>query len=181
VLRTRPLLVIFVLAIGTTLAMSAEAEKSVHIDGAVSTPSDWTPTHLKEQFAAELKQIHYTSRGQEHTSTCVALLSVLRSAGVQTDLKMDPTADPKTKNIPLHLNVIVRGNDGYTVAFSLAELLPQFANEQVWLALDVDGNALDDRSAPAKLIVPDDKIPARWVRSIATISVLDSAAATTQP
>jgi hypothetical protein len=172
---------IFALAISTNLALSAEPEKSVHIDGAVSNPSDWTTAHLKEQFASELKQIQYTSKGQQHTSICVALLSVLKAAGAQTDLKMDPTADPKTKNIPLRLAVVVRGNDGYTVVLSLAELLPQIRNEEAWLALDADGNALSDRDGPAKLIVPSDKKPGRSVHGIATISVLDLASATTEP
>lgn len=90
---------------------------------------------------------------------------------------MDPAADPKDKNFPLRLVVVVTGRDGYVAAFSLAELLTDVGNTDAWLALDLDGKPLPQAHGPAKLIVPADQKPARWVRGIGTIWILDGAAA----
>jgi hypothetical protein len=150
----------------------------VHVGGAIPKASDWTAGQLKAQFAAEIKPITYAGKGESHTCNCVPLLSLLKAAGVQTELKMDPAADPKTKNRPLRLAVVVRGRDGYAALFSLAELLPAIGNRSAWLALDIDGGELPARDGPVKLIVPQDSKPGRWVHEIATITILDAPAAT---
>jgi len=158
---------------------AAQADNAIRVAGDVSSPTDWTADQLKQQFAGEIKQIHFTSKGQPHVSDCVALLSLLKAAGAPTDFKMTPGADPKTKNLPLRLVVVVAGRDGYAVTFSLAELLPQFGNKDVWLALDIDGNPLVEHDGPARLIVPDDVKPGRWVYAVTSVTVIDTS--TTQP
>ena len=101
------------------------------------------------------------------------MVALLKSAGVSTDLKEDPKADPKTKNAALRIVIIVRGTDGYTVALSLADILPAVGNRPAWLILDADGAPLRANESPAKLILPSDAKPGRWVRGIASISVVD--------
>ncbi len=135
--------------------------------------SDWTADQLQDHFKIEIQSIDYALHGTKHTAHALPLLALLKSAGLITDLKMDPKADPKTKNLPLREIVIIRGRDGYTVAFSLAELLPAIGNHPAWLALDADSKALPDAETPARLIAPDDSLPGRWVRGIAEISVVD--------
>ena len=104
-------------------AVSALADSpAVHISVASTQPSDWTADQLKTQFASQIKSIDYESHGQKHTSNAIPLLAVLKAADVGTDLKMDPKADPKTKNAALRMIVVVRGSDGYTVSISLAEV-----------------------------------------------------------
>jgi DMSO/TMAO reductase YedYZ molybdopterin-dependent catalytic subunit len=164
-----------------TAAYSAEPEGVVHIGGDVSKPGDWTVSRIRAELASEIKSVQYSSRGQQHTSNCVPLLSVLNASGIQTELKMDPKADPKTKNFELRLVVVIEGHDGYVVAFSLAELLAGVGNRHVWIALDMDGQPLTARDAPMRLIVPDDEKPARWVHAVETITAFDGAAATTRP
>jgi len=166
---------LFILAVVLSFfAASAFADPAViHISGAVAQPSDWTTDQLKTQFASQIKSIEYQSHGQKHTADAVPLLALLKSAGVAIDLKEDPKADPKTKNAALRLVVIVRGTDGYTVALSLADILPEIGNREAWLALDVDGAPLHANESPAKLVLPADVKPGRWVRGIASISVLD--------
>jgi hypothetical protein len=153
----------------------------IHISGAIAQPSDWTADQLKTQFASQIQSIDYQSHGQKHTANAIPLLALLKSAGVATDLKEDPKADPKTKNAGLRLVVIVRGTDGYTVALSLADILPAIGNQPAWLALDVDGAPLHANESPAKLILPTDAKPGRWVRGIASISVLDVNTLAPQP
>jgi hypothetical protein len=161
-------------AILSLFAASAFADPAaIHISGAVAQPSDWMANQLKTQFASQIKSIEYQSHGQKHTSNAVPLLALLKSAGVAVDLKEDPKADPKTKNAALRLIVIVRGTDGYTVALSLADILPDIGNGQAWLALDADGAPLRANETPAKLVLPSDVKPGRWVRGIASISVVD--------
>ena len=82
--------------------------------------------------------IEYETHGHKHVAHAVPLLGVLQAAGIDAKLKMDPKADPKTKNYPLRLSVVVKGNDGYTATFALAELLPEIGDRPVWIALDAD-------------------------------------------
>ena len=109
------------------------------------------------------------------------LLSLLKAAGVQTQLKNDPKAEAKTKHFELRYAVVVQGRDGYVAAFSLAELQPDLGNRHVWLALDADGQPLPASEGPMKLIAMDDGKPARWVHAVQSISLVNVAAATTAP
>src|SRR5215469_14060392 len=152
--------------LGGGVLTAAEPQNVIHVDGAVAKPGDWTAARIANDLATELRPLHYESRGRKHVSKCVPLLALLKAAGVQTTLKMDPSADPKTKNMPVRLVVIVIAQDGYAAAFSLAEMLPELGRRDVWLALDVDGNPLSESDGPARLIVPGDQKPARWVRGI---------------
>src|ERR1700722_10756507 len=153
-------------------AFSADSVPAVHVDGAVTQPSDWTVARLHDELSAQIKPIKYTSGGKPHTSNCVPLTALLKAAGVSIDLKMG--GDPKTKNAQLREVVIITGRDGYAVDFSLAELLPDIGNRAVWLALDMDGQPLPAADGPVKVIVPDDAKPGRWVRELASISVINT-------
>ncbi len=158
-------------------ALSDEAPAAIHVAGAIAKPSDWTVSALKKQFAAQIKPVEYSSRGSQHTCNCVPLLAVLTEAGVATTLKMDPKADPKLKNHPLRMIIVVQARDGYAAAFSLAELMPNVGNRAAWLALDMDGSDLSERDGPIKLIVPEDAMPGRSVRGVGSIVVVDGVAA----
>ncbi len=50
--------------------------------------------------------------------------------------------------------------------FSLAEVDPSFHAGDVLVADTMDGKALDARSGPWKLVVTEDKRPARGVRNL---------------
>lgn len=169
------------------IALYARAEEpsppKVQITGDVRTPLEFEVSAFKTKFAGDLQKVKYTSKGQVHEATCVPLLKVLEAAGVETAIKMDPKLDPKTKHRPLRLAIQVEARDGYGVVLSLAEILPMAGNHPAYLALDEDGAALPGALAPAKLIVPDDATPARAVRGVVAIRVVDlaSKAATTRP
>ena len=45
----------------------------------------------------------------------------------------------------------------------------------MWIALDRDDEPLAERSAPVELIAPADAKPGRWVRGVASITVVDPA------
>jgi DMSO/TMAO reductase YedYZ molybdopterin-dependent catalytic subunit len=153
----------------------------VDVVGAVSNPGSWTVERIKSKLADQIRPVEFISHGDKHTASAVPLLAVLKASGLAPDLKMDPKADPKTKNLPLRMVVVVQGSDGYTVAFSLAELLGDIGAKDVWVCLDTDGKPLPDHDGPVRLIVPSDAMPGRWVHAVAKITVIDPTAPTTRP
>lgn len=176
----------FIVSLLALLALSASAlaqpgPDTLSVTGAVSKPTDWTADQLKTQFASDLKSITFTSHDTPHTANAIPLFSLLKAAGAPTDLTMTPKTDPKTKNFPLRFFVLIQGRDGYTAGFSLAELLPDIGHEEAWLALDLDGKPLSESDGPARLIVPSDAKPARWVHEVRTITLVNGVAPTTQP
>lgn len=163
------------IALAAAPATASFADTAVHVGGVVSSPASFTVDQLKRQFAASLAQVHYTLKGKDHVSTCVALLDIIKASGGQTAVKEDPTADPKTKNMPLRSAVVVQGSDGYSVVLSLPELMPAFGNEKAYLAIDEDGLPIMDREGPVRLIIPADSKPGRWVRGVSSVSIVDMA------
>ena len=146
---------------------------TVTVAGAVAHPLAWSAEDVRSNLAAAVTAIQYESHGHKHSAHAVPLLAMLQAAGLGTTLKMDPKADPRAKNGPLRLAVVVRGRDGYAATFALAELLPDIGDRPVWVALDVDGQPLAERAAPVELIAPADNKPGRWVRGVASITVVD--------
>jgi len=68
--------------------------------------------------------------------------------------------------------VLVEAADGYRVVFSLAEVDPGIQDSNVLVADKVDGQALDSKVGPLRLVAPLDKRPARWVRMVQSIRVI---------
>ncbi|WP_233511221.1 molybdopterin-dependent oxidoreductase [Dyella psychrodurans] len=99
----------------------------------------------------------------------VALEDILRKANVPSGEQLRGKA--------MTTLVRITASDHYQVVFTLAELDPMLGNTQVILADTQDGHPLN-KGGPFRLIVPGDKRPARWIRSVATIEVAQSAAPT---
>lgn len=178
---TRIAAVLLIASLFAAAARADDAPPSVAVGGVVDHPGDWTVDKIKHDLAGDVKRVTFTSHGASHQSDCVPLLALLNAAGAHLDFKMDPKADPKTKNYPLRLTILVKGSDGYTVSFALAELLPAFGAKDVWVALDLDGQPLADKDQPVRLIVPSDQKPGRWVHGVSQIEVVDPTAPATQP
>ncbi len=68
--------------------------------------------------------------------------------------------------VALAAYIVASGADGYAAVFSLAEVDPSFHPGDVLVADTMDGKALDARSGPLKLVVTEDKRPARGVRNL---------------
>jgi DMSO/TMAO reductase YedYZ molybdopterin-dependent catalytic subunit len=69
--------------------------------------------------------------------------------------------------------VLAEGADGYSVTFSLAELDADFQDSEVIVADTLDGKPLDEKLGPLRLVAPHDKRPARWVRMLRSIQVVN--------
>jgi hypothetical protein len=68
--------------------------------------------------------------------------------------------------------LLVEAPDGYRVVFALPELDPAFTDKQVLLAFLKDGKGLDDKEGPYRIVVPDEKRMARWVRQVTTLKIV---------
>ena len=73
--------------------------------------------------------------------------------------------------------VIVHARDGYAVLFSLGEVDAALGNDGAIIATRCEGKPLTDKDGPYRLIVPNDKRPARSVRQMATIELVGGAIA----
>jgi DMSO/TMAO reductase YedYZ molybdopterin-dependent catalytic subunit len=156
------------LLICLSAALGADRPDAVTIGGNVSHSQSWTTAELSTDFAKQAQTIQYTSKSGKHSALAVPIMALIDAAG--------PKFDPKIKNHVLRFDVVVEGRDGYTANFALPELMSDFGDRPVWLALDMDGKPLADRDAPASLIVPADKKPGRWVHGIKTIHIFDTTA-----
>jgi hypothetical protein len=68
--------------------------------------------------------------------------------------------------------VLATGRDGYAVVFSLTEFDPAFQDSDILLADKRDGKPLDEKQGPLRIIVPHDKKPARSVRMLERIDIV---------
>jgi hypothetical protein len=65
--------------------------------------------------------------------------------------------------------VVATGSDGYRSVVALGEIDPSFHPGEVLVADAMDGKPLDAHNGPFKLIVTEDKRPARSVRNLVQI------------
>jgi DMSO/TMAO reductase YedYZ molybdopterin-dependent catalytic subunit len=95
----------------------------------------------------------------------VALAELLRRAGAP--------ADKQLRGREMAKFVRITAADGYQIVFSLTELDPSFGDRNVLLVDRQDGHSLSQKDGPLRLVVAGDKRPARWVRNVETIEVVD--------
>jgi hypothetical protein len=69
--------------------------------------------------------------------------------------------------------LLVEAADGYRVVIALPEIDPAFTDKQVVLAFLKDGKPLDAKEGPYRIVIPDEKRMARWVRQVTTLKIVD--------
>ena len=73
----------------------------------------------------------------------------------------------------LRLVVAIDAADGYRAVFSLPELDHGFRDRQIILAIRRNNQPLESTDGPYRIVVPDEARPARWVRQVTGIKVID--------
>ena len=73
----------------------------------------------------------------------------------------------------LGLCLLVEAADGYRVVIALPELDPAFTDKQVVLAYLKDGKPLDEKEGPYRIVIPDEKRMARWIRQVIKLRIVD--------
>jgi DMSO/TMAO reductase YedYZ molybdopterin-dependent catalytic subunit len=101
--------------------------------------------------------------GKESEFEGSPLVAVLTLAGVKFGEGL------RGKNLELFL--VVEAADGYRAVYALPELDPAYTDKVVLLADKRDGKAMDAREGPLRIVVPDEKRQARWVRQVTGLVV----------
>ena len=147
-----------------TLPIKAQTAQPamVKVSGEVITPLSLTETDL--QKFAQTTVTRKDKDGKDHIYTGVLLPTILEKAGVTLG------KDLKGKNLTKY--VLLGARDGYHVVFALAELEKDFTDRLVILAYMVDGKPLNETDGPFRIIVQDEKKPARCIRQLTSIVVV---------
>lgn len=85
--------------------------------------------------------------------------------------KMEAPLGHDLRGAALSGYVVATGSDGYVAVIALAEADPTFHSGEVIVADTLNGAPLDAKSGPFKLVVTEDKRPARWVRNLVSIEL----------
>lgn len=129
------------------------------------------PYHQPQAFSpADLKAmphitvtIHNSHINADETYSGVQLADLLGKVGAPLGKELHGEA--------LGNYVVAHGSDGYEAVFALAEIDPNFHPGEILVADTMDGKPLDAHSGPLKLVVTEDKRPARSVRNLTTIEL----------
>ena len=113
---------------------------------------------------------HVKVTASEHSSgpvnfEGVTLKSVLEKGGVAFGESM--------KGKRLTNCLLVEAADGYRAVIALPELDPAFTDKQTLLAFLRDGKPLSEKAGPYRIVIPDEKRMARWVRQVTTLKIVD--------
>lgn len=149
--------------IGLFTAPFAASAQTVKISGEVNAPFTIDAASLHE-----FKQVTVVRKDKEgktdHTYTGVTLSDILKKAGV--------TMEDALKGKNLTKCVLVDAADNYEAAFALAELDKNYTDRLIILADAVDGKPLPQGEGPFRIIVQDEKKPARCVRQVISLNVV---------
>ncbi|WP_128548648.1 molybdopterin-dependent oxidoreductase [Larkinella soli] len=137
------------------------AQSVLTVTGEVSRPLALQAADLKAMPHTEVTAKEHDGRERRYSG--VPLVEILRRAGT--------TLGSELRGANLTKYVIVKAADNYEVLFALPELDPGFTSRTVLLADAVDGAPLPEGVGPYRVIVPDEKKPARWIREVKTIEV----------
>jgi hypothetical protein len=111
----------------------------------------------------KIVKFHNVHTSADETYTGVPLIDLLASLSVPhgKDLHGKGLAD----------YVVATGSDGYKAVLALAEVDPEFHPVDVIVADEMDGKPLDAKNGPFKLVVTEDKRPARSVHNLVSIEI----------
>jgi hypothetical protein len=107
--------------------------------------------------------VHNEHSKADETYTGVRLADLLSKVGAPLGHDL--------RGIGLSAYVVATGSDDYVAVIALAEADPSFHAGEVIVADTMNGQALDAKSGPFKLVVTEDKRPARWVRNLVSIEL----------
>jgi hypothetical protein len=136
-------------------AQNAAGFPVLKIGGDVATPLELSAADLKKMPRKTLSVVNPHDKKSE-VYEGVLLQELFRRAGVPQGHQLRGPA--------MAAYVLAEASDGYRVVFSLAEIDSDF--------LDSDVIVADTNQGPFKMVVPQDKRPARWIRMLKSLTVI---------
>jgi hypothetical protein len=124
-------------------------------------------TVLARAELESLPHVKVTTAGSDAPTTFegVAVRAVLEKAGVEFGESL--------KGKRLASCLLVEASDGYRVVIALPELDPAFTDKQILLAFLREGQPLDAKDGPYRIVIPDEKRKTRWVRQVTTLKIVE--------
>lgn len=114
------------------------------------------------------KMTRHTVTTKEHGAEAsyegVLLHDVLERAGAPFGSQLHGKA--------LSSYVLATARDGYAVVYTLTEMDPDFTDSQIIVADQQNGKSLTDQQGPLRIVVPHDKKPARSLRMLQRIEIV---------
>jgi hypothetical protein len=132
------------------------------IVGANGERGVFTPQTLRE-YPQQTVTIFDHDTNKKETYAGVPLVDLLAKLGVKHG------KDLMGKELAQY--VVATGSDGYVSVVALGEADPEFHPGTVLIADAMDGKPLDAKTGPFRLVVSEDKRPARSVRNLVSIEV----------
>jgi hypothetical protein len=142
---------------GHTLAANISLKVTVNGQATPLTPADLKALPQKTVI------FHNSHTKADETYSGVPLTDLLDKYGA-------PTGD-KLRGKAMSDYIVATGSDGYKAALSLAETDPAFHSGDVIVADTLDGKPIGDKEGPFKLVVTEDKRPARCVHNLVSIEL----------
>jgi hypothetical protein len=107
--------------------------------------------------------IHNPHTNADETYSGIPLADLLAKYGAPLGKEL--------RGVALSCYLVAAGSDGYEAVFSLAELDPSFHPGEVLVADSMNGQPLDAKTGPFRLVASEDKRPARSVRNLVAIEL----------
>jgi hypothetical protein len=124
-------------------------------------------TVLAKSDIESLPHVKVTTHGSETSATFegVTLRSVLEKAGFEFGHSL--------RGKRLASCLLVEAADGYRAVIALPELDSDFTDKVVVLAYLQNGKPLDEKAGPYRIVIPEEKRMARWVRQVTKLKIVD--------
>jgi len=156
----------FVLEVGATFSPMVSPASSkddlVLLTYPYHEPAALSPSELKALPHIQVTA-HNSHTNADETYSGVRLADLLTKMGAPLGSELRGEA--------LANYIVASGSDGYQVVLAIGEVDPSFHPGEVIVADGMEGKPLDAHSGPFKLVVTEDKRPARSVRNLTTIEL----------
>jgi hypothetical protein len=138
------------------------ASTTLHISGTGLTPATISIVDFKS-LPHKTVNFHNGHTNTDEAYSGVLLTDLLAKCGAPTGMQLHGK--------PLSDYIVATGSDGYKAVLALAETDPSFHPGDVIVADSMNGKPLDAKEGPFKLIVTEDKRPARSVHNLVSVEL----------
>ncbi len=152
---------VLVLSVMTFAGLTIHAQASLKVQNG----SQQTSVSLSalQTMPHKTVNVHNPHENVDESYSGVPLLELLKQVGAPVGKDVHGKA--------LSEYVIATGSDGYKAVLALAEVEPDFHPGDVLIADTMNGKPLDAKIGPFRLVVTDDKRPARSVRNLVSVEL----------